>query len=504
MSQRHPASEQPYFAAIVGSGFAGLCMAIRLKQAGIDDFLVLEKADDVGGTWRDNHYPGAACDVQSHLYSFSFAPKHDWSRKYGLQDEIHDYLRQCARDFGILPHIRFNTELSEAEFDEHAGEWCLCGSNGEHFRARALISACGQLNRPAVPDIPGLSDFSGTQFHSARWDKSCDLRGKRVAVIGTGASAIQFVPPLAEQVAQLQLYQRSAPWVIPKRDRRFGRVEQWLFKHFPGYDRLYRLYIYCRIELRALAFVGGALMMPLFEWLAKRHLRRQVRDPALRQRLTPDYPIGCKRVLIANDYYPALNQPHVEVVTDAIEKIEGQSIVTASGKRREVDAIVFGTGFKATDFLAPMRITGLDGRELQQEWQDGAEAYKGISVNGFPNLFLLYGPNTNLAHNSIVFMIESQVRYILRCLTPLRDKRYRYLDVRAEVQRRYNNALQRQLENTVWQTDCHSWYKTEAGKNTNNWPGFTVKYRLRTRRPNPADYLWKPWAELATEDLSTG
>ena len=472
---------------IIGSGFGGLCMGIQLKKAGIDSFVILEKADKVGGTWRDNTYPGAACDVASHLYSFSFEPKHDWSRKFSPQPEIQAYLERCAEKYDLLPHIRFGTEVSTAKFDSLLGRWSIGTKGGETHHARVLVPAVGQLSRPAYPDIPGLEDFTGTAFHSARWNHDYDFQGKTVAVIGTGASAIQFVPQVAKRARRVHVFQRSAPWILPKPDRAFASFERKLFSWLPGFDRIYRGGIYCGMESRAVAFQGFTPLLKLIAWQATKHLERHIQDPKLRAALTPDYTIGCKRVLLSNDYYEAMARDNVELVTRAIDRIEEDTIVMSDGTRQSVDAIVFGTGFKASEFLAPMKITGLGGRDLNEEWRDGAEAYKGISVAGFPNMFILYGPNTGLAHNSIVYMIESQVCYIMDCLRTLESRPAVYLDVREDVQRRYNKWIQSEVEHSPWQ-DCQSWYRAEGGKNTANWPGFTFAYRARTRAVDLADY----------------
>jgi cation diffusion facilitator CzcD-associated flavoprotein CzcO len=472
---------------IIGSGFAGLCMGIQLKKAGIDSFVILEKADKVGGTWRDNTYPGAACDVPSHLYSFSFEQNPTWSRKFSPQAEIQAYLEGCATKYDLLPHIRFGTEVSAAKFDPALGRWVVHTHGGNTLRTRVLISAVGQLSRPALPDIPGLEAFDGAAFHSATWDHDFDLADKRVAVIGTGASAIQFVPQIAKKAKRVHVFQRSAPWILPKPDRAFSRIERALFSRLPGLARAYRGGIYGAMESRALGFQGFDWLLKLIGLQATRHMNRCVGDPKLRAALTPDYTIGCKRVLLSNDYYEAMVRDNVELVTNSIDRIEGKTIVATDGTRCSVDAIIFGTGFKASEFLAPMNIVGLGGRNLNEDWRDGAEAYKGISVSGFPNLFLLYGPNTGLAHNSIVYMLESQVSYVMDGLRILEREPAAYLDVRSDVQTRYNDWVQSEIAHSPWQ-DCQSWYRAEGGKNTANWPGFTFAYRAKTRRIDLSDY----------------
>ncbi|WP_044875295.1 NAD(P)/FAD-dependent oxidoreductase [Pseudomonas sp. LFM046] len=470
----------PLHVLIIGAGFGGLGLAIQLQKAGIQDFLILEKGSDVGGTWRDNSYPGAACDVPSHLYSFSFEPKADWSRKFAPQQEIFGYQRHCADKYGLRRHIRFGCEVAEAEFEASIGTWTVSTRAGERFRARALVSACGQLNRPAWPRIAGLDGFKGALFHSACWDHDYSLEGKRVAVVGTGASAIQFVPQIAPKVAKLSLFQRSGAYVIPKPDRAYRPWEQALMRRLPWLQKVDRLLKYIQHESRVLAFSVFPPLMKVLHLAFRQHLARSIADPALRDRLVPDYPLGCKRILISNDFYPALARPNVEVIDSGIREVTEHAVVTLDGQRHEVDAIILGTGFTATDFLAPMSIRGLEGRDLNQAWQEGAEAYLGISVSGFPNLFILYGPNTNLGHNSIIYMLESQFPYVLdgiRALTGLR-----YLDLKPEVQRRFNQRLQQDVRHTVWERGCSSWYKTADGRNTNNWPGFTFSYRRQARR----------------------
>ncbi len=474
--------------AIIGTGFGGLCMAIQLKKAGIHSFTIFEKTSQVGGTWRDNTYPGAACDVPSHLYSFSFEPKYDWSRKYSVQKEIFDYLEYCAEKYQLFPHIRFNTEIQSVAFDEESGLWNLRSTNGEDFSAKVFVSACGQLNRPAYPKIPGREDFQGTHFHSACWNHQYDLTGKRVGIIGTGASAIQFVPQVIKKAKQVVLFQRSPAWIIAKPDRAYSSLEKTLFKNVPLLQKLYRARIYWGNELHFLAFQQNTLANKLFQWVANRHLEKNIKDPQLKAVLTPDYALGCKRVLLSNDYLESLTHSNVTVVTDNIREIENEGVMTTKGTFYPVDAIIYGTGFQSTDFLAPMKITGRKGKDLNESWRDGAEAYLGITISGFPNLFMLYGPNTNLAHNSIIYMLESQVQYIMSCIEALQDKNLSFLDLKNDYQKNYNNEIQRRLKDFVWSSGCANWYTNSAGKNTNNWPGFTFEYNMRTHKVNLNDY----------------
>lgn len=475
---------------IIGTGFGGIGMAIQLKRAGFHEVTLLEKADRVGGTWRDNTYPGAACDVQSHLYSYSFEPKHDWTCKFGAQPEIQSYMEHCVEKYGLASHIRFNKAVSDASFDSQTNQWTVRTEAGDTYTASVLITATGQLNRPAIPDIPGLESFKGAMFHSARWDHDYDLTGKRVAVIGTGASAIQFVPAIVPKAAKLDLYQRSAAWVLPKPDREFTHTEQSLFQKLPLWDRLYRSLIYMKNETRAIAFTRFNKLLDIFAQQAIKEARTHVTDPEKLKDIIPEYQIGCKRILISNDWYPAINQPHVDLITDSIARVDETGVVTADGERRDADAIIFATGFRASEFLSPLRITGREGVSLNDAWANGAKAFKGITVSGFPNLFMVYGPNTNLAHNSILYMLESQFRYVISALNALAKYPGAAMDVRQDRQTRYCQVVQRGLDGTVWDTGCSSWYLDAQGRNTVNWPGFTFSYRFATRAVDTADYTF--------------
>ncbi len=473
---------------IIGAGFGGIGLAARLKQEGWHDVAIVEKAADVGGCWRDNSYPGAACDVPSHLYSFSFAPKSDWSRCFAPQAEILAYLQDCVKRFALTQQVYCGREVLSADYDSAASQWQVCFTDGSSVRATILVSACGQLNRPAWPNIEGQASFAGAAFHSAQWRHDVDLRGKRVAVIGSGASVIQFVPQIAQQAAQVTVFQRTAPYVIAKHDAPYSPAQQRRFARWPLLMRLSRAWQYVSHEARALAFVRFPGLMALYRGEFTRHLQAAISDPQLRAQLTPDYPLGCKRILISNDYYPTFNLPHVSLQTAAVEQITAQGVVTADGQAHAADVLIYGTGFAASDFLAPMQIRGRDGVLLNQAWREGAEAYKGISVHGFPNLFILYGPNTNLGHSSIVYMLESQFRYVISGLKQMRAKGIRTLEPKAAVQSRFNQRLQQALTHTVWARGCSSWYLNAHGKQTNNWPGFTFSYRQQTRHLELADY----------------
>ncbi|HME21591.1 MAG TPA: alpha/beta hydrolase fold domain-containing protein [Acetobacteraceae bacterium] len=466
---------------IIGSGFGGIGMGAALKRQGVTDFVILEKAQDVGGCWRQNTYPGAACDVPSHLYSFSFEPNPDWSHAFARQKEIHAYLKNCARKFGLLPHVRFGSEVSEAVFDETDAMWVVTLTDGSVLRARTVVAATGQLSRPVYPRLPGIETFEGKAFHSAHWDHEYELAGKRVAVVGTGASAIQFVPPVAETAAQLKVFQRSAPYIIPRPDHPYPAWRRALFRALPWTMKLERAKIYVHYESRAIAFTRlHSLMKLAIGRPFRRMLTRQVADPALREKLTPDYQIGCKRILISNDYLPALARPNVEVVTDGIAKVTSNGIETTDGRHHEVDAIIYGTGFAATEFLSPMRVVGRNGTELNETWARHPYAYLGMSVPGFPNFFLLYGPNTNLGHNSIVYMLESQIEHVMRCWHRMGSLGAPTVESRPAACERYNRKMQRRLKDTVW-NGCRSWYVDASGHNSTNWPDFTFVYRWLTR-----------------------
>jgi len=469
--------------AIVGSGFSGLGMAILLQQAGITSYAVLEKADRIGGTWRENTYPGAACDIPSHLYSFSFAPNPTWTRSFSQQAEILAYLEHVADEHRLRPHLHFHAEVTAARWDGRA--WTLTCKDGRTVRARSLVLGNGALHVPAYPDIAGLTDFQGPCFHSARWDHSVDLTDKRVAVIGTGASAIQFVPQIAPKVRQLHLFQRTPAWVVPKPDHPIGRAARALYARAPGLQRLLRAGLYWQHELRFLAF-NRPRLMALAEPLARRHIARNIKDPALRAALTPNYRMGCKRILPSNDFYPAVARANVELVTDPITRVEPTGVRTGDGRLREVDVILLGTGFRISDYLSAIEVVGEHGRELNASWQHNPATYLGITVAGFPNLFLLMGPNTGLGHNSMIFMIEAQARYALQGIQALRTRET--LAVRPDVQRAFVQELERRYARTVWASGCRSWYQAPDGRNAALWPGFTVDYWLRTRTLDLDDY----------------
>ncbi len=474
--------------AIVGTGFAGLGLAIRLKEQGIEDFVLIERADDVGGTWQANTYPGCQCDVPSHLYSFSFAPNPDWTRTYSRQPEIWNYLRDLAARHGLHPHIRFGHALTGAAWDDEHGRWNVETSRGA-WTAQLLVDATGPLSHPRVPRIRGMGSFKGKMFHSAEWDHGHDLTGERVAVIGTGASAIQFVPQIADRVGQMHVFQRTAPWILPHSDRPTTRVERRLYKTFPFLQKAVRSGVYWSRESFALGFIKNPKLMTVAEKIAAVHMRRQVSDPDLRAKLSPKFRLGCKRVLLSNTWYPALTRPNVELVTEGIDAIRGSTIQLADGTQREVDTIIFGTGFRVTDPPSAQIVRGRDGRTFAERMQSGIRAYLGATVEGLPNYFKLIGPNTGLGHNSMVYMIESHLTYVMDALRVMEEQGIAEFEVRPAAVAAYNAQIQSKLPGTVWMSGCASWYLDAEGKNVTLWPDFTWRFRRRTRRFNTKAYI---------------
>lgn len=477
---------------IVGAGYSGLAMAVGLRQAGQDDFVILEQEGDVGGVWRDNTYPGAACDVPSYLYSLSTDQRKDWSRPCSPQPEIHAYLRDVARHHRLSERVRTGITVERASWDEDALAWSVQLRGGEALTCAALVLACGQLSAPAFPSIEGQDTFAGQSFHSARWDHSVPLQGRRVAVVGTGASAAQFVPPVAEAADHLDVYQRTANWILPRRNRPYAGWARRAIERVPGLQALRRLGMWTFMETG----IAGQTRMPVIRlglraW-STWHMRRQVQDPALRAKLFPDYPIGCKRVLFSSAFLPALTRPDVDVVTESIARITPTGVVVrepdGTERERPADVLIYGTGFRTHDFVAPMEVAGTGGRTLAEAWAGGAEAHLGITVSGFPNLFLLYGPNTNLGFGSIIVMIEAQVRYVLSALRALRSTGTAALELRPEVQRVSTERVQERLRESVW-SSCRSWYRQGPdGRIVNNWPGQMTEYQRDTRQIDLGEY----------------
>lgn len=488
---------------IIGSGFAGLCMGIRLKQAGIEDFTILERNDAIGGTWLVNNYPGCACDVQSHLYSFSFAPNPTWSRMFAPQAEIRAYLERCTDEYGIRSHVRLNQKVTEARFDEQTKIWTVRTESGETYRGDVLVGAIGGLSTPAYPKLKGLENFKGEKFHSALWNHEYDLTDKRVAVIGTGASAIQFVPQIAPKVAKLNLFQRTPPWIMKKPDRPISNFERFMFKAMPATQRFARRSIYWACEARVLAIVKNPKAMEFAKKMALDYLHDQVKDKALRKKLTPDYAVGCKRILLTDDYYAALTRPNVDVISDAIQEVREHSVVTADGVEHPVDAIIFGTGFTAQSPVPAGLIRGRGGVDLMETWREAPEAYKGSTVAGYPNFFFVVGPNTGLGHSSMVYMIESVTQYVVDAIKQMRSEGWKAVEVKPEAQAAYNEKLQRKIEGTVWQQGgCKSWYQNEAGRNTALWPDYTFRFRQETAHFDSANYAIEAAPQLSSANAT--
>ena len=475
--------------AIIGAGFGGIAMAIRLQQQGIDDFIILEKGSDFGGTWRDNQYPGAACDVQSHLYSLSFAPKSNWSKRYAEAPEIFSYIQDLVTDYNLRAFCRLNTEVLAAHYQAERCLWQLQLQDQSILEAQFVIFASGPLHIPQIPDILGIEKFQGKVFHSAQLDHTYDPTGKNVASIGTGGSAIQYIPEIAPKCKQLYVMQRTAAWVIPRDERAYPNLEKKLFKKYDWFRKLHRARLYWSNESRVVPIVKPGIMK-FTQKLAELFIKYEVKNPELAKKLTPDYIMGCKRILVSNKYFPTFNRHNVELVTEKIQELTEHSIITQDGKERPIDCLIYGTGF-ITDpriYMKNFQCTGLDGVELNEMWKQGAESYYGICVKDFPNLFQLLGPNTLLAHNSVIFMIEAQVEYILQLMQLVDQSQSDAIMVKDQAQDTFNQQVQHMFEKTVWQSGCVNWYQQEGGKNFALWPTYTWKYWLKTKKPNATDY----------------
>lgn len=478
-------------AVVIGSGFSGLGMGIALQKQGVD-FVILEKADEIGGTWRDNTYPGCACDIPSHMYSFSFEPKPDWTHMWSFQPEIFDYLKGVADKYGLRRYVRFNSHVNRAYWDDAELRWHVFTDTGQEYVAQFLISGAGGLHIPLIPDIKGLNDFRGAAFHSAQWDHACDITGKRVAVIGTGASAIQLVPEIVSDVAELQVYQRTPPWVMPRPNNAFPEWTRQLFAGVPGTRAAMRAGIYWLHEVVGFAMTQQPRLLKIGELLGRWNIRRSVKDRDLRRKLTPTYRAGCKRILNSDTYYRGIANPRTEVITEGISRMTPDGIVTVDGKERPVDVVVFATGFHVTDSYTYVDIKGAHGEDLVDRWtREGIQAHRGIAVADMPNLFFLLGPNTALGHNSVVFMIESQIRYVADAIAAVGKARAQALAPSRAAQDEYNGELQHDLAKTVWNTGgCQSWYLDEHGVNRTLWSGMTWRYWLSTRRFKAGEYVF--------------
>ena len=481
--------------AIVGAGFGGIAAALRMREIGVDDFVMLERADDIGGTWRDNTYPGCACDIPSHLYSLASEPKSDWTCKYAPQPEIWDYLLNIVDRHDLREHLWTGAEVVSCRFDETTARWTLATRDGRRLTARVVISAIGALRDPNYPDIAGRDRFGGPQTHTARWDPDLDLHGKRVGVVGTGASAIQVIPEAADVASHVTVFQRSPAWVVPRMDRAYTEIEKWAFGAIPGARRLHRALIYATKELRYVAFDHAWVMRGL-EALVRAHLHHEVDDPELAKKLSPNYHMGCKRILVSDDYYPAVAQDHVEIETSPIARVTERGVETQDG-HHDLDVIVWATGFDVQDVLGTLDVRGLDGRDLASYWGDRPAAYQGTTVPGFPNFFLLLGPNTGLGHNSVVLQIESQLNYVAAAMERLeRHEHVAYVDVKRDALERWKTEVAERTDRSVWATGCDSWYLGPDGYNFTLWPGSTWEYRLRMRRFDTRSYRLARWSQL--------
>jgi len=481
---------EQYQCIIIGSGFSGLCMAIKLREAGFNHFLILEKSPDMGGTWRDNAYPGAECDVPSALYSFSFERKTDWDYQWSEQPQILDYIHSVAQKHRLREQIQFNSEVASAHYNETKACWSLRLTSGEAFETQYLVSAVGQLHLPNTPEIPGQESFTGPAFHSACWDKNLDLGGKRVAVIGNAASAVQFVPKIAPQVKHLTVFQRSPNWLAQKLDKPYSDKQKMVMRWFPFIKSIARLKTYLRNELLVFPVLNGnKLATKALKKVCLGYLNNTVKDPVLRRKLVPNYPLGAKRILTADGYYETLCRDNVALTDSAIKAIGPTGIETDDGKEHEVDIIIYGTGFITNPFLSGIDILGRGGCQLSEHWADGAFAYLGVATHQFPNLFFLYGPNTNLGHNSILLMSEAQVSYIIRALQNARQAGANQVEVREDVESIYNARVQARLSTMAWSEIEDSWYKA-GNRVTNNWPGSVHEYRRVMRAFRPADFSY--------------
>ncbi len=474
---------------IIGAGMSGLCMAIQLQQAGVESILILEKSDDVGGTWLENTYPNSGCDVPSFLYSFSFAPRLNWSQKYARQPEILQYFRDVADQFDVRRLIQFRQTVESATFDEVQRLWRVRTKQGNEWTARYLVSAVGQLNRPRIPSIPQASRFNGVTWHSARWNRTVDLTGKRVGIIGNGASTIQFIPEVAAKAASLTLFQRSPSWIHPLYNYHYPGWAQWMFRNVPLAAALHRLWIFLACEWRIIAFRKGSLANRIYRWWLERQMKARLPEE-LHATMIPDYEPGCKRILLSSDFLETIQQRHVEVVSEPITEFCETGLRTAT-RQIDLDVVIYGTGFQATDFLQTIKVTGLNGVTLADAWKDRPRTLYGLMTPNFPNLFLLYGPNTNLGHNSIIYMVEGQVNYLVNLYRQMKQRGFGEAEVRTDAVDRYDRELQRSLKGTVWSGECGSWYKKADGVIPNNWFGPAFSYRRRLRSPDLQDFLFR-------------
>ncbi len=478
-------SKTPLTALIIGAGFSGVCAGIKLKEAGIDDFVIVEKTDGISGTWYDNSYPGAACDVPSHLYSFSFAPNPNWSRRFSPAPEIEAYTEKVVDDFGLRKHIQNNTEIISAKFDEKKAVWHATDQHGNVITARFIIASVAILGTPQMPDIKGIADFNGPAFHSARWDHSVDVKDKRIAIIGSAASALQITPQVAKTAAHVSLFQRTANYVIPRRDRPYTKFEKFIFRTFPWTMKFPRFALFAYLDfLFHKNFKQGSFINKYLTRMSKKYRDKQIKDPELRKVLEPDYAMGCKRVLLSDDYYETLQKENVSVITDGIKKITSTGVQTENGPH-DADIIVFATGFSATSFLTGIEMEGINGSTLKA-WRQNPKALRGLIIENMPNAFFLLGPNTGLGHSSMILMIEAQVKYMVKCIQAVPDGKY--FNVKSEAMQAYNEELQKHLAKSIWATGCTSWYKNPDGSIPTMWPHQTSTFAKMMRDFDMGEY----------------
>ncbi|MGE5696142.1 MAG: flavin-containing monooxygenase [Candidatus Sericytochromatia bacterium] len=495
-----PAVKHDQSVGIIGAGPGGLALGILLRKAGFRDFTIFDREDGVGGTWRVNTYPGLACDVKSHLYSYSFDLNPDWSRLWSGQPEILEYFERCARRYELEPNLRLHTEVRSAHWDSSANSWCLTTSTGERHRFDVVVSAVGLFTQPVMPNLVEEEPFTGTVMHSARWDHSVDLTDARIAVLGTGSTTSQLLPELAKVAAKVYSVQRSATWVLPKPDRAYTDRERWVFRHIPLAKKLYRMRLWLRSEANISVIENGSDKTQEFKALALHMLASNVKDTKLRRKLTPDHPMGCKRLVFSSDFLPALSRENVEVIDSPARALRARTLVTADGTELDVDAVICATGYAATDYLGQLDVVGERGQSLRQTWADGAYAYLGMTVPGFPNFFMLYGPNTNVGSNSVIFMLEAQARYVVRALKYLRRKHKSYVAVKPETMAGFIHKIDLWMEGTVWLTRCSNYFRAANGRVVTQWPRSARAFWSITRRFKPGDYTFEP-ASVTTETV---
>jgi len=478
-----------YTSLIIGTGFSGIGMAIKLKEAGLHDFLILEKASDIGGTWRENTYPGAECDIPSALYSYSFEPYPHWEYKWSHQPQILDYIKYCADKYEVNPHVHLNKEVASAKWHAADGLWEVNCKSGATYHTKTLITAIGQLHHPSWPPFDGIDSYQGPNWHSAQWDHNVDLSGKRVGVIGNAASAVQFIPQIAKTAGEIIVFQRSANWMLPKQDRLYREWEKKLVSRFPNLLKLYRTKIFTLAgALFLMMKTGNKALRTIYQGLSKKYIKKHIKDPKLIAKLTPTYPLGAKRLLFSDDYYEALSKPHVHLVTEPIDHINTSGIKTTDGEQQDVDVLIYATGFKTNPFLLGLDIQGTDQIRIIDAWKDGPINFKGITTSGFPNMFMMYGPNTNLGHNSIILMSESQAKYITKCVSKIENEKWKSMDIKVSIMQSYHDTIQRRLQKMIWAEIDQSWYKSASGNLPNNWPGRTMEYARITKDVDFSNY----------------